>query len=138
MAYNFTQYYDPTKGYAAHLRSTLPYHAPRAHKSITEKSLQSAIPSSTPHAPRNLVNQRGQPIPQKRQYKFLDNSVFKSASAPNLLAANKDEKQTDTVLNILANKNEKQIDGVGNFSTNQKQKAPATKPLKVTTQISTC
>ena len=115
MAYNFTQYHDPTRGYAAHLRSTLPYHAPRAHRSIAEKSLKSAVPSSTPHAPRNLVNQYGQPVPQKRQYKFLDNNVFKSASAPNLLA-NKDEKQTDTM---------------GNFSTNQKQQSLVSKPFKV-------
>ena len=120
MAYNFTQYRDPTRGYAAHLRNTLPYHAPRVHRS--EKSLKSAVPSSTPHAPRNLVNQHGQPVPQKRQYKFLDNSVFKSASAPNLLA-NKDEKQTDNV---------------GNFSTIQKQHSSVAKPFKVTTQISAC
>ena len=117
MAYNFTQYHDPTRGYAAHLRNTLPYHAPRAHRSTAEKSLKSAVPSSTPHAPRNLVNQHGQLIPQKRQYKFLDHSVFKSASAPNLLA-NKDEKQTR------------------NLSTNQKQQSSVTKPFKVTTQIS--
>ena len=122
MAYNFTQCHDATRGYATQLRSTLPYHAPRAHRSIIEKSLRSAVPSSTPHAPRNLVNQRGQPVPQKRQYKFLDDGVFKSASAPNLLA-NKDEKQTDAM---------------ANSSTVQKQQTSMTKPSKVTTQIPVC
>lgn len=122
MAYNFTQCHDATRGYAAHLRNTLPYHAPLAHRTIIEKSLKSAVPSSTPHAPRNLVNRHGQPVPQKRQYKFLDNNVFKSASAPNLLA-NKDEKQTDAV---------------GNLSTTQKQQGSMTKPSKVTTQTLAC
>ena len=120
MAYNFTQCHDAARGYAAHLRSTLPYHAPRAHRSIIEKSLKSAVPSSTPHAPRNLVNQHGQPVPKKRQYKILENNVFKSASAPNLLA-NKDDKQNDIV---------------GKFSTNQKQQPSMTKPSKV--RIKTC
>lgn len=127
MAFNFTQYHDVTRGYATHLRSTLPYHAPRAHRSIIEKSLRSAVPSSTPHAPRNLVNQCGQPVPQKRQYKFLNDGVFKSASAPNL----------------LANKGEKQTDAEANSSTVQKQqtsvtKPSMTKPSKVTTQIPVC
>ena len=122
MAYNFTQYHDPTKDYATYLRSTLPYHAPRVHRSVIEKSLKLAVPSSTPHAPRNLVNQCGQPVPQKRQYKFLDNSVFKSASAPNL-QVNKDEKLTDTV---------------GTVSTNQKKEPSTTKPPKVIIQISAC
>lgn len=121
MAYNFT-YHDAARGYAAHLRTTLPYHAPRANRSITEKSLKSAIPSSTPHAPRNLVNQHGQLVPQKRQYKFLDNNVFKSASAPNLLAS-KDEKQTNTV---------------GKHSVSQKQQTSVAKPSKVSIYYSVC
>ena len=116
MAYNFTQYHDAARSYAAHLRTTLPYHAPHAHRGITEKSLKSAVPSSTPHAPRNLVNQHGQPVPQKRhlkQYKLLGNTAYKSASAPNL----------------LANKDEKQVDNVDSFPTNHKQQV--TKPSKV-------
>jgi len=121
MAYNFTQYHDATRGYAiAHLRNTLPYHASYTTHGSIEKPLKSAVPSSTPHAPRNLINQHGQPIPQKRhlnQRKFLDTNAFKSVSAPNLLT-NKDKKQTIAV---------------GNFSTNQKQE---TKPSKVTTQTS--
>ena len=119
MAYNFTQCHDAARGYAAHLRNTLPYHAPRAHRSIVEKSLKSAVPSSTPHAPRNLVNQHGQAVPKKRQYKILENNVFKSASAPNLLT-NKDEKRNDIV---------------GKCSTNLKQQASMTKPPKVSIKI---
>ena len=121
MAYNFTQYHDATRGYAAHLRTTLPYHAPHVHRNIIERSLKSAVPSSTPHAPRNLVNQRGQPVPHKRHLKFLDNNAFKSFSAPNLL--NKDEKQTE----------------IGeSFSTNQKQQASVTKVSKVTFHPNVC
>lgn len=119
MAYNFTQCHDAARGYAAHLRNTLPYHAPRAHRSIVEKPLRSAVPSSTPHAPRNLVNQHGQAVPKKRQYRILENNVFKSASAPNL--SNKDEKQNEIV---------------GKCSTSQKQQAPTTtKPSKVSIKI---
>ncbi|XP_065912299.1 calcyphosin-2-like isoform X2 [Dysidea avara] len=115
MAYNFTQYQDATRGgYAARLKSTIPYYAPLNQSNFTDKFSRSAIPSSTPHAPRNLINQHGYPIPQKRQIRhrrLLDTNVFKSASAPNLLL-DKDEQRGDAATAVAA---------VGKYTTDQKQ-----------------
>ena len=135
MAYNFTQYQDATRGgYAARLKSTIPYYAPLNQSNFTDKFSRSAIPSSTPHAPRNLINQHGYPIPQKRQIRhrrLLDTNVFKSASAPNLLL-DKDEQRGDAATAVAA---------VGKYTTDQKQQTSSqviTKPpLKVTTQVLT-
>jgi len=132
MAYNFTQYQDKVRGgYAARLKPTMPYYAPLNQTNLTDKFSRSTIPSSTPHAPRNLINQHGHPIPQKRQirhHRLLDTNVFKSMSAPNLLQ-DKDEQCGNAATAAVA---------VGKFSTDQKQQTSSkaiTKPPKVTTQV---
>ena len=130
MAYSFTQYQDAAKGgYAARLKSTMPYYAPLHQTSYADKFSRSAIPSSTPHAPRNLINQHGHPMPLKRQirhHRLLDTNVFKSVSAPNLLLDNKVEQREDAAAMV------------GKYSTDQKQQTSSqaiTKPAQVTTQV---
>jgi len=132
MAYNFTQYQEAARGgYAARLKSTMPYYAPLNQTNLTDKFSRSTIPSSTPHAPRQLINQYGHPIPQKRQirhHRLLDTNVFKSISAPNLLL-DKDEQLGNAATAAVV---------VGKFSTDQKQQTSSkaiTKPPKVTTQV---
>jgi len=131
MAYNFTQYQEAARdGYATRLKSTMPYYAPFNQSNFTDKFSRSTIPSSTPHAPRQLINQYGHPIPQKRQirhHRLLDTNVFKSVSAPNLLL-DKDKQHGNSATAAVA---------VGKFSTDQKQisSKTITKPPKVTTQV---